>query len=126
MARARALRKRLTEPERILWSCLRRRGCGALKFSRQIALGPYAIADFYCHEVGLVVEVDGPVHEAADPHARDRARDAWLESRGMTVLRFTNDQVQQELTRVLREIRQTAYRLRGRRGDASQPPERAG
>ena len=59
--RARDLREASTTPEQLLWLALRNGQIGRLKFRRQHSIGPF-VADFYCHSVGLVVEVDGMSH----------------------------------------------------------------
>jgi very-short-patch-repair endonuclease len=101
--RARALRKRLTDAERILWSRLRCHHAGGLHFRKQHPLGPY-IADFVCLKARLVVEVDGVTHSTAEEIAHDRRRDAFLESRGWRILRVQNDDVYKDLYRVLDAI----------------------
>ena len=60
------------------------------------------IADFYCHEKRLVIEVDGPIHEQHQLH--DQSRDMVLQQAGYTILRFTNEQVLQNITAVLKCI----------------------
>ncbi|HEY8004393.1 MAG TPA: DUF559 domain-containing protein [Phenylobacterium sp.] len=86
--RARRLRRSPTATERVLWSRLRQRRLGGLKFRRQTPMGPYVL-DFLCLRHRLVVEADGPFHDAA----RDAARDAWLETKGFRVLRFSNAEI---------------------------------
>jgi very-short-patch-repair endonuclease len=61
------------------------------------------IADFYCREAGLVIEVDGSIHETSAEN--DRVRQAVIESQGLTVLRFTNTDVLTRLEEVLQAIR---------------------
>ena len=73
--RARALRKTSTDAETLLWSRLRNRQFRNLKFRRQVPLGHY-IVDFYCHELRLVIELDGGQHS----EEVDRTRTQWLES----------------------------------------------
>ena len=85
--RARALRHSSTDAERRLWSVLRNRKLGGIKFRRQYAIGNY-IADFVCLERRLVVELDGGQH--ADATAYDSARSAWLATQGFRVLRLWN------------------------------------
>ena len=99
--RARALRRRSTPAEQALWARLRGRQLGA-KFRRQQPLGPY-IADFFCEEARLVVEVDGAPHFPRP--RRDIVRDAMLRLAGLTVLRFTNADVLGDPDRVLEGIR---------------------
>ena len=83
---ARRLRRDMTHAERLLWSMLRNRTQGH-KFRRQVPRGPY-ILDFACLSMRLVVELDGSQHCDS---AADALRDAWLESHGFRVLRFSNE-----------------------------------
>lgn len=98
--RARALRRAMTEPERVLWAMLRRKQHG-LRFRRQHAMGPY-ILDFYCAEAKLCAEVDGPVHEERVEH--DARRTAWLNDQGVRVVRFTVADVTERPAWVVAEI----------------------
>jgi very-short-patch-repair endonuclease len=86
--RARALRRSSTATERRLWGLLRAKRLDGLKFRRQVPIGRY-VADFLCLRHRLIVEADGPFHEAE----KDAARDAWLRDQGFRVLRFTNSQI---------------------------------
>jgi very-short-patch-repair endonuclease len=81
---ARALRREMTDAERLLWHHLRDRRLLGLKFRRQVPIGPW-IADFYCAEARLVVECDGGQHAASH---RDAVRDADLHRRGIRTLRL--------------------------------------
>jgi very-short-patch-repair endonuclease len=74
-------------PEVLLWSALRARPVG-LKFRRQHPSGPY-VADFYCHQARMIVEVDGEAHNRGDAPQSDAVRDAWFEERGIHVLRIS-------------------------------------
>jgi very-short-patch-repair endonuclease len=85
----RSLRQRMTDAETRLWYLLRGRHLADAKFRRQFPIGPY-VADFFCHEYGLIVEVDGGQHLES---RRDAERTSYLEQRGYTVLRFWNDEV---------------------------------
>ncbi|MBI1200088.1 MAG: DUF559 domain-containing protein [Phenylobacterium sp.] len=85
--RARALRQDLSLPEKLLWVRLRRREAGIPTFRRQHPIGPYVL-DFFCATARLCVEVDGLAHMTADRPERDGRRDAWLESRGVRVVRI--------------------------------------
>ena len=100
------LRSEPSPPEGLLWSRLRRRRLGGLRFRRQHPLGPY-VADFYCHESALAVEIDG-VYHAGDRKARDAARDAWMQERGLRVLRVPAAAVMGDLDAVLRTIAREA------------------
>ena len=88
-ALARRLRRNTTSAEGVLWKLLRSRRMEGLKFRRQVPLGRY-VADFACFRHRLIVEADGPFHEAE----RDHIRDAWLATQGFRVLRFSNEHVQ--------------------------------
>jgi len=90
-ARARDLRRNATSPERVLWSLLRDRRLGGVKFRRQHTVGPY-IVDFYCPAHRVVVELDGRSHD--DRGLEDRQRQHYLESVvGLKVFRVGNDDV---------------------------------
>jgi len=104
---ARQFRKAPTPTEALLWGHLRDVRLEGLKFRRQHPLGG-CIADFYCAEGALVVEVDGAVHEEREQREQDRVRDEELRSRGLTILRFTNTEVQTDLAAVLSQIVATA------------------
>jgi type I restriction enzyme M protein len=103
MDRARSLRKKATEPERILWRHLRNRNFAGYKFRRQHPFSDYVL-DFYCPSAKLAVELDGGGHNYRAGQARDRTRSQFLARQGVVVLRFWNHQVRQELDSVLRSI----------------------
>jgi len=102
--RAVSLRKTMTQPERQLWSVLRRNTLG-LHFRRQHPIGPYVL-DFYCAKARLCVEVDGPVHD--EQRDNDQRRTAWLAKEGVTVLRFAAAEVEARPAAVLAAIAQAA------------------
>ena len=83
VAKARALRRTMSQPEARLWQYLRTRPEG-LKFRRQHPVGPYVL-DFYCPAAKLAIEVDGEAHGLAE---RDLGRDLWLRNRGIDTLRI--------------------------------------
>ncbi len=88
-ARAKRLRREMTEAERRLWYHLRGNRLNGYKFARQVPVGPY-IVDFINHEYGLVIEVDGATHGEAHELSHDAKRTAFLEARGLRVLRALN------------------------------------
>jgi very-short-patch-repair endonuclease len=94
-------RRQQTLAEERLWQALRNRQLNGAKFRRQHVIGRF-IVDFYCAEAHLVIEVDGPIH--ATQIDEDSERDRDLKNRGLTVLRFKNNSVIQELARVLDRI----------------------
>ena len=100
VARARRLRREMTEVELLLWQDLRRRRLAGHRFRRQHPEGPYVL-DFYCADAKLCVEVDGSGHLDA---AADERRKAWLAQRGIRVVRFWNNEVMLERERVLQTI----------------------
>ncbi len=100
----RRLRTEGTEAEAALWQLLRNRKLIGCKFRRQVPIGRY-VADFYCHERKLVVELDGGVHADPDQQAHDQNRDAFLLSVGLRILRLTNEDVLGPPEKVLDQIR---------------------
>jgi len=103
MSRARYLRKNATDYERILWSHLRNRNFGEYKFRRQHPIDRY-ILDFYCPAAKLAIELDGSGHDSRVRALHDQARDRFLAAQGITVIRFWNHEVQEELDGVLEAI----------------------
>ncbi len=83
------MRKQPTSAEELLWRVLRGRRYRHIKFRRQHAIGPY-VADFACVAARLVIEVDGPSHDAPEQIAFDAARTAFLANAGWRVLRIPN------------------------------------
>jgi len=99
--RAKELRREMTPAEQQLWPMLRGNRLGGFHFRRQQVIDGF-IADFYCHAAGLVVEVDGPVHDAQPEYDADR--DRAFAARGLTILRVRNADVFSDLTVVLKAI----------------------
>ncbi|HRO32194.1 MAG TPA: endonuclease domain-containing protein [Brevundimonas sp.] len=99
------LRGKMTLAEAAMWRLLRSRGFENWKFRRQTRIGPW-IADFCCYPLRLVIELDGGVHRLHE--ARDAARDADLNRRGFTVLRFSNETTMTNPNTVLEAIRRHA------------------
>jgi len=91
----------MTPAEQILWNELRNNRLEGIHFRRQQIIDGF-IADFYCHSAGLVVEVDGAVHDIQKNY--DRLRDEIISARKLTVMRVTNDDVELCLPEVLRRI----------------------
>ena len=83
---ARVLRKEMSLPERLLWSRLRLKPNG-LKFRNQHPSGAF-VADFYCHQRRLIIEIDGIAHDMGDRPLVDDERDAWFRARGLEILRI--------------------------------------
>ena len=100
--RARELRQNMTPAEQRLWQQLRANRLDDWHFRRQQIIDGF-IVDFYCNRARLVIEVDGPIHQKQQ--AADAEREAILRARGLTILRFTNRQVMNDMPTVLQEIR---------------------
>jgi very-short-patch-repair endonuclease len=100
---ARALRKKSTDAERILWSELRDHRLNGAGFRRQVPIGNY-IADFMCHAAKLVIELDGGQHFSDRSEAADAARSAVIGAKGFQVLRFGNHDVMTNRAGVLETI----------------------
>ena len=98
---AREHRHKPTLAERRLWSCLRNRQIRNMKFRRQHPIDRF-IVDFYCSEAQLVIEVDGDVHQYTVEE--DAIRQQFIESCGLRVLRFKNEEVIGSLDGVLDRI----------------------
>ncbi|MEW6124983.1 MAG: endonuclease domain-containing protein [Pseudomonadota bacterium] len=130
VARARALRRTMTDAERKLWTLLRDRRLAGAKFRRQVPIGPY-VADFLSYPHRIVVEADGGQHAES---ARDTVRDRWLGENGFRVFRFWNTDVlanpEGVLTALLDALASSpsppAPLPQGERGGASGPSPRAG
>ena len=100
--RARELRQESTSAEQLLWDALRAGRLDGVKFRRQHPVGRFVL-DFYCAAHRLCIEVDGSVHE--QQRDRDAARDEALLAHGIRTLRFTNEQVANDLAKVVEAIR---------------------
>ncbi len=116
---ARALRRPLTPTEAILWRELRGKRLRGLKFRRQQPVGRY-VADFFCADAHLVVELDGDSHVGREEH--DARRTADLRAAGLRVVRFWNTEVYDNLDGVLAAILETATSPALERADGSRPP----
>jgi len=113
LSRARDLRKRMTPEERMLWRRLRRNGLEGIHFRRQQVIDGF-IVDFYCNQAGVVIEIDGPVHDQMVED--DRQRDAALHDRGLRVIHVTNQEIRSNLELVLQRIARSCGEIPG-------PPE---
>lgn len=98
----RQLRTNATPQEVILWSRLKNNQLG-FKFRRQHSFGKY-IADFYCPEKGLIIEIDGSQHLEQEKHDAERTK--FFESRGLKVIRFWNNEINTNLEGVLMKIQE--------------------
>lgn len=104
------LRNNATPAERLLWEHLRKKQLSHFKFRRQHGIGPF-IADFYCPEAKLVIEVDGGIHRSSEAKVYDARRDEFMRDHGISIIRFRNDEIYNSLELVLNVI-STALRLK--------------
>jgi len=109
IGKARELRKRMTPAELALWSVIRKKQLSGLRFRRQHPIGHY-IADFYCLEIKLVVEVDGGSHIGKEEY--DEIRQQTITDHGLIILRFSNDDVLERINYVKHKIISAAYDIR--------------
>lgn len=107
---ARQLRKSSTEAEDLLWQEVRRKKLAGKKFYRQHIIKfsvdnqeRFFIADFYNHEAKLVIELDGKIHDRQKDYPQLRTE--IIEQMGMRVIRFTNDEIERDLEKVLLELK---------------------
>ena len=100
---ARKLRQDATDPEALMWACLRGRRMNKRKFRRQHPVEPYVL-DFYCADLKLSIELDGGQHNTAEGKRHDKSREAFLRSQGIETLRFTNDEMMRHTDSVMNVI----------------------
>lgn len=100
---ARKLRKDSTLGEVLLWNELKSKHLHGFDFHRQKPLLNY-IADFYCHELGLIIEIDGRYHHNEEQYALDCLREDDLARHDLTIIRFTEMEVRNDMVNVLRTI----------------------
>ena len=117
---AKSMRHTATDAEHLMWQLLRAKRFMNLKFRRQHVIAPY-IVDFYCHEIGLVMELDGSQHGTDDAIKYDAERTEFLEALGLTVVRYWNhdvlgrtDAMLESLWRVFSELKTSSPFGRGR------------
>ncbi len=101
---ARNLRKVQTQAEEKLWKAIRNNKVCNLKFRRQHTYDNYVL-DFYCHKIKLAIEVDGGIHNDPEVAVYDKVRTINLNENGITVLRFSNDEIENNIYEVLRKIK---------------------
>ena len=101
IAKAKELRKNMTNAEKILWQYLRENRLG-WHFRRQQIIHGF-IVDFYCHQKSLIIEVDGEIHQ--HQIEEDKKREDALKEYGFKIIRFTNQEVEKSLYQVLVKIR---------------------
>jgi cyclase len=100
--KARELRNKLTPAEQTFWLRLKEQ-FPEYKFRRQHPISIY-IADFYCHKLKLVIEIDGSVHDSEEARLADGKRQKYLENLSLPVIRFTNEQIRSEVEDVIKAL----------------------
>jgi len=116
LQRSRDFRHPLTPTEAKIWQAVRRRQLG-FKFRRQHPIGRF-IADFYCAQAKLAIEIDGDSHAPPDQASYDTVRSQWLEGQGYRVIRpAAAQQVEEDLERVVEELREVCEEGRSGRAE---------
>lgn len=103
--KAKLIRKRMTPSEQQLWEHLKGKKNLGLRFRPQHPIDIF-IVDFYCHPLKLVIEVDGEIHKSEEHKEYDIGRTGELNNWGIEVIRFTNDEVEKDIKKVLESIKQ--------------------
>ncbi|KJF44104.1 endonuclease domain-containing protein [Draconibacterium sediminis] len=103
--KAKLLRNNMTEAEILLWEQLKGKKVLGLRFRPQHPIDIF-IADFYCQPLKLVIEVDGGIHKSKDQKEYDIGRTGELNYWGIEVVRFTNEEVERNITQVIETIKQ--------------------
>ncbi|WP_374663332.1 endonuclease domain-containing protein [Acinetobacter sp.] len=108
---AKSMRHTATDAEHLMWQILRAKRFMNLKFRRQHVIKPY-IVDFYCHEIGLVIELDGSQHGTDDAIEYDGERTKFLDALGLTVVRYWNLDVLGRMDLVLDDLWKKCFELK--------------
>ena len=98
------LREKMTVTEVVIWKTLKNKQLLGHKFRRQHPVNHF-IVDFYCHKLKLVIEIDGEYHTQKEQIKLDQERTKILEFQGLKVIRFSNEEVNNNISKVLEEIK---------------------
>ena len=101
--KAKALRNNMTDAELILWEKLKGKQMLGLRFRAQHPIDIF-IADFYCHPIKLAIEVDGGMHKTKGQREYDIGRTAELNYWEIEVVRFTNEEIKEDINKVIKRI----------------------
>ena len=110
-SKAQFLRRNETKAEKLLWEKLRNNQLGGLKFRRQHPVNIY-IADFYCHKFKLIIELDGDYHNQEEQKQKDEVRTEVLRLNDLKIIRFKNEEVEQNINQVLITIKNKIEQLK--------------
>lgn len=108
LGKAKENRKNMTPAEQLLWQKLRKKVLMGARFRRQHPISKF-IADFYCHQAKLVIEVDGPYHDEDDQKLYDEGRMQEMKEFGIEIIRFTNDEVESNIDAVTEKIKEKLH-----------------
>ena len=109
--KAQFLRRNETKAEKLLWEKLRNNQLEGLKFRRQHPVNIY-IADFYCHKFKLIIELDGDYHDQEEQKQKDEVRTEVLRLNDLKIIRFKNEEVEQDINQVLTTIKNKIEQLK--------------
>ena len=101
--KAKYLRENMTMAELKLWELLKNKQLQGLRFRAQHPIDIF-IADFYCHSLKLVIEIDGGIHLNVEQKEYDIGREAEMNYWGIKIIRFTNEEIGEDIDQVIREI----------------------
>lgn len=110
-SKAQFLRRNETKAEKLLWEKLRNNQLEGLKFRRQHPVNIY-IADFYCHKFKLMIELDGDYHNQEEQKQKDEVRTEVLRLNDLKIIRFKNEEVEQDINQVLITIKNKIEQLK--------------
>ena len=110
-SKAQFLRRNETKAEKLLWEKLRNNQLEGLKFRRQHPINIY-IADFYCHKFKLIIELDGDYHDQEEQKQKDEVRTEVLRLNDLKIIRFKNEEVEQDINQVLITIKNKIEQLK--------------
>ena len=108
---AKSMRQTATDAENLMWQLLRNKRFMNLKFRRQHVIAPY-IVDFFCHEIGLVIELDGSQHNMDDGKEYDAERTLFLEALDLKVVRYWNHDMLGNTEVVLEDLWKVCFELK--------------
>ncbi len=102
--RAKDLRNHMTKAEKKLWEHVKGKKILNLRFRTQHPIDRF-IADFYCHALKLVIEIDGGIHKSKNQSEYDIGREAEIIHWGVKMIRFTNEEIENDMDYVLNKIK---------------------
>ena len=108
--KAKMLRYNMTSTESALWKRLKKKQLLGLRFRAQHPIDIF-IADFYCHKLKLVVEVDGAYHNRSDQKKYDLDRERVLKNYGIETIRFTDEEIESSVDTVIEKLEKECRRL---------------